>query len=67
VPSLWVTQYVITYDGKPTYTVSIMELRDGKVQRETQYFGEAFEPPAWRVALGRAAGEPALLPAALVR
>ncbi|HUZ33375.1 MAG TPA: nuclear transport factor 2 family protein [Xanthobacteraceae bacterium] len=41
---LWVTEYVLTYDGVPSYTVSIMEFRDGKVARETQYFGDAFEP-----------------------
>jgi hypothetical protein len=41
---LWVTEYVLTYDGRPSYTVSIMEFRDGKVARETQYFGEPFEP-----------------------
>jgi phosphatidylglycerophosphate synthase len=26
------------------YTVSIMEFLDGKVARETQYFGDPFEP-----------------------
>src|SRR5271165_5518758 len=36
--NLWVTEYVITYDGRPSYTVSIMEFLDGKVARETQYF-----------------------------
>ena len=41
---LWVTEYVLTYDGQPSYTVSIMEFKDGKVARETQYFGDAFEP-----------------------
>lgn len=41
---LWVTEYVLTYDGKPSYTVSIMELRDGEVVRETQYFGDPFAP-----------------------
>ena len=45
---LWVTEYVITYDGRPVYTVSIMEFRGGKVARETQYFADPFEPPAWR-------------------
>src|SRR5262249_19776722 len=35
---LWVTEFVLTYDGSPSYTVSIMEFRDGKVARETQYF-----------------------------
>jgi hypothetical protein len=41
---LWVTEFVITYDGQPSYTVSIMEFLDGKVARETQYFGDPFEP-----------------------
>jgi hypothetical protein len=41
---LWVTEFVLTYDGQPSYAVSIMELDDGKVSRETQYFGDAFEP-----------------------
>ena len=41
---LWVTEYVITYDGRPSYTVSIMEFLDEKVVRETQYFGDPFEP-----------------------
>jgi ketosteroid isomerase-like protein len=45
---LWVSEYVITYDGRPVDTVSIMEFRDGKVARETQYFADPFDPPAWR-------------------
>jgi SnoaL-like domain len=45
---LWVTELVITYDGSPSYTVSIMEFKDGKVARETQYFGDPFEPGASR-------------------
>jgi ketosteroid isomerase-like protein len=45
---LWVSEYVITYDGRPVYTVSIMEFRDGKVAHETQYFADPFDPPAWR-------------------
>ena len=40
----WITEFVLTYDGQPSYTVSIMELKDGKVSRETQYFGDPFEP-----------------------
>jgi ketosteroid isomerase-like protein len=40
---LWVTEYILTYDGKPSYTVSIMEFSDGKVARETQYFADPFE------------------------
>ena len=45
---LWVTEFVLTYDGLPSYTVSIMEFRDRKVARETQYFGDPFEPGASR-------------------
>src|SRR5215813_4892445 len=41
---LWVTEFVLTYDGQPSYSVSIMEFNDGKVARETQYFGDPFEP-----------------------
>jgi hypothetical protein len=45
---LWVSEYTITYQGRPAYTVSIMEFRDGKVVHETQYFADPFEAPAWR-------------------
>lgn len=45
---LWITEYVIDYDGKPASTISIMEFRDGKVAHETQYFADPFAPPAWR-------------------
>ena len=48
---LWVTELVLTYDGIPSYTVSIMELSDGKVARETQYFSEPFKPGASRAHL----------------
>jgi hypothetical protein len=41
---LWVTEFVLTYDGIPSYTVSIMEFRDGLVARETQYFADRFDP-----------------------
>ena len=40
---LWITEYILTYDGKPSYTVSIMEFRGNKVARETQYFADPFE------------------------
>ncbi len=41
---LWVTEFVLSYDGAPSYTVSIMEFRDGLVAHETQYFADPFEP-----------------------
>jgi ketosteroid isomerase-like protein len=40
---LWITEFILSYDGRPSYSVSIMELLDGKVTRETQYFGDPFE------------------------
>jgi hypothetical protein len=45
---LWVTEFTLTYDGKPSYTVSIMEFRGEKVERETQYFADPFPAPAFR-------------------
>jgi ketosteroid isomerase-like protein len=41
---LWISELVLTYDGQPFYVVSIMEFIDGEVVRETQYFGDPFEP-----------------------
>jgi len=45
---LWVTEFILTYDGKPSYTVSIMEFRGDRVARETQYFADPFVAPAFR-------------------
>ncbi len=45
---LWVTEFILTYDGRPSYTVSIMEFEGDKVARETQYFADPFPAPAWR-------------------
>src|SRR3954468_2444239 len=45
---LWITEYIITYEEQPAYTVSIMEFRNGKVMHETQYFSNPFDAPAWR-------------------
>lgn len=41
---LWISELVLTYDGEPFYVVSVMEFEGGQVVRETQYFGERFEP-----------------------
>ena len=45
---LWVTELILTYDGKPSCTVSIMEFTGDKVARETQYFADPFPAPAFR-------------------
>ena len=51
---LWVSECVITYDGVPTYSVSVMEITDGLVTHETQYFADPFQAPAERAALAEA-------------
>jgi hypothetical protein len=51
---LWISECVITYDGVPTTTVSIMEFTDGLVTHETQYFADPFPAPPSRAALAEA-------------
>jgi hypothetical protein len=48
---LWVSECMITYDGAPTYSVSVMEISDGLVTHETQYFADPFEASPGRAAL----------------
>jgi hypothetical protein len=48
---LWVSECVITYDGVPSYSVSIMEFSNGHVVHETQYFADPFGAPEWRTKL----------------
>jgi hypothetical protein len=51
---VWVSECVITYDGAPTYSVSVMEFADGLVTHETQYFADPFDAPPSRAALAEA-------------
>jgi hypothetical protein len=48
---LWVTEFLLTYDGIPSYAVSIMEFREGLVANETQYFGDRSDPTPSRAHL----------------
>jgi hypothetical protein len=48
---LWVSECVITYDGVPTYSVSVMEITNGLVTHETQYFADSFPAAPGRAAL----------------
>jgi hypothetical protein len=48
---LWVTEFILTYDNKPSYTVSIMEFAGDQVAHETQYFADPFPAPAFRAQL----------------
>ena len=48
---LWVSEFVLSYDAVPSYAVSIMEFRDGRVAHETQYFADRFDPAPSRAHL----------------
>jgi hypothetical protein len=48
---LWVSECVITYDGAPSYSVSVMEFAGDQVTHETQYFADPFPAPASRADL----------------
>ena len=41
---LRVTEFILAYDGRPSYSVSVREFLDGDAARETQYFADRFEP-----------------------
>jgi hypothetical protein len=49
--NLWLSECIITYDGAPTYSISIMEFADDHVVHETQYFADPFAAPASRLPL----------------
>jgi hypothetical protein len=45
----WVAELLVSYDrGDPHFGVSILELRDDKIARESIYVTEGWEPPEWR-------------------
>ena len=61
---LWVNEYTIKYDDdNALHVVGIMEFRDDKVVRERIYFGEPWEPPAWRAQWVEPMEEPNASPA----
>jgi hypothetical protein len=46
---VWFGESFIQYrDGKAAHGVARIEFRDGKIYRETRYYAEPFDPPAWR-------------------
>ena len=48
---LSVTEFILTYDGVPSFAVSIMEFERGLVVHETQYFADHFSPSPSRAHL----------------
>jgi hypothetical protein len=56
---LWVTETVIRYaDAKVFHGTNVIEFRDDKIWKETRYYGEPFEPPAWRARWAQRIEEP---------
>lgn len=45
---LVIAEASLDYGGPVYQTVFIFELRDGKIERETAYWSETFDPPDWR-------------------
>lgn len=46
---VWVAELTVSYGGGPkSFGVSILELRDGKIARESIYVTEGWDPPEWR-------------------
>jgi hypothetical protein len=49
---LWVAESVVDYGGgRVLHGAAILELKDGKVWRDTRHFAEPFEAPEWRADL----------------
>jgi hypothetical protein len=56
---LWIAETVIHYsDGKVVHGANIVEFRDGKLWKETRYYAEPFEAPAWRAGWAERIEEP---------
>jgi hypothetical protein len=45
---LWISEVTLDYGGDRYESVTIAELKDGKIVKETDYFAAPFEAPEWR-------------------
>ncbi len=45
---VWVVEGRSDYSGRIYYVANIIEFREGKILRETRYYADPFEAPAWR-------------------
>ncbi len=45
---VWTIETTLDYGGEVYNAVSVLEFRDGKVTRQTDYFASPFPPPEWR-------------------
>jgi hypothetical protein len=56
---VWFAETVIRYtDGKVLHGANVIEFRDGKIWKETRYYGEPFDAPAWRAEWAERIEEP---------
>jgi ketosteroid isomerase-like protein len=55
----WTVEADGDYGGTTFHVVLIIELRDGKIARETRYYAEPFQAPQWRAHLVESHGEAA--------
>jgi hypothetical protein len=45
---VWVIEARSSYNGRSYHVAMIVKFRDGKTWRDTRYYAEPFEAPAWR-------------------
>ena len=45
---VWVVEGRSDYSGRIYHVATIFEFREGKILRETRYYADPFEAPAWR-------------------
>ena len=45
---VWVVEGRSDYSGRIYHIANILEFREGKIIRETRYYADPFEAPAWR-------------------
>jgi len=45
---VWVVEGRSDYSGRIYHVATIFEFREGKIMRETRYYADPFEAPAWR-------------------
>jgi hypothetical protein len=45
---LWIAEATLEYGDERYEAVSVLEMRDGKIAKETDFFAASFEAPEWR-------------------
>jgi hypothetical protein len=53
---LWTAELTADYGSRRVAMVSLLDFRGSRIDRQTEYFGEAFAQPDWRQAISRLEG-----------